>query len=300
MDLAAFMLTMNIEGGSAALPPPSARLQAPRIDDSLDVLGMSAFALLEADSQALWRRARSPGSADADRCGSLAILAQRQDPAVPRFLVEELERPQLPRPAFHQALLAVAERHPIVDAGLRSRLTRALGALLATLEPPALLSVVRGFATLAPACEGDQLLPLLVSERDILVRQTALQAIQTLYSVDPPEPGKPLERLQSAVRALLDGVLRDEELRLHIPAASLALSGLHAAALLDDGDTARGAAARLVARGLSAPIDLLITPLRRALQGWEAEGRADRTPAARLRALLVQLEERKVDASDRG
>lgn len=158
--------------------------------------------------------------------------------------------------APNASVLADAEGCRFADPVLRARAVAALTPLLTTLEPPALFSAVRLFGRLVPASESIALLPLLAAERDVLVRQIALQAIQNVFSVDPPEPGETLEALRSGVCELMDEVLRDEELRQHIPMASLALSGIHAGLLLRDG-TAHRHAARMKTLGLAPALELL-------------------------------------------
>ena len=180
-----------------------------------------------------------------DICAALAALERAPNE---EDICAALER------APNAGVLAAAEWCPFADPALRARVVAALTPLL-SLDPPA-LSAIRLFGRLVPAAESGVLLPLLARERDVLVRQTALQAIQNIFSVDPPEPGEALEALRSGVRDLMDAVLRDEELRQHIPAASLALSGVHAALLLRDG-AAHTYVARMKTLGLAPALELL-------------------------------------------
>jgi hypothetical protein len=132
----------------------------------------------------LWNLARLHDVALPDRVAALGELAERGDPHLLGYIVNELSARAL-NPAWRQALLLAAERAPLgsVDAkSLSTTLMRHVVALDAIGGPeskPAIWAALRRIGSVADSGVLTVLLPLLAST-DMQTRQATLQAITAI------------------------------------------------------------------------------------------------------------------------
>lgn len=185
----------------------------------------------------LWEMATRGTVTFEQRIACLYELVDAEDPELPLFLVNQLQRKDLRRDE-QSALVLAAERTQVFDNAMRASLKDSLlrhGVALRDLgeEEGPLWAAIRRYASLVPLSEVDGLLEFLRPEDADATKQAALHGIQHIFEVEPPDDSASISRLRERVSALALEYLTSG--RADSPeGSSLALNVFCAAASLGD------------------------------------------------------------------
>jgi hypothetical protein len=259
------------------------------------------FPYVEWESDRLWSVVKDTGSEGNVRISALEELVARRDPGLAGFLLDELERVDLPSP-WQERLIFAAEDVDFLEEGDRARLRERLYNLAKRLSDPtesstgqeALWAAVRRFASLvAPGRECEQALRLLGFLRpgqSLLLQQVALQCVQNLFADRPPNHPEALRPLRRRAADLAVRFL-DQDVVSSPANAALAINAIHALAVLGDRQLPK-----MIRQARGVGKGWLESQLRRRLEqvrdrwdkGKTADG-VDRTAFARLEDAILQL-----------
>jgi hypothetical protein len=227
----------------------------------------------------LWGCARDRTLPTPARLRALDELVERDDPGVPAFAVDELERAHADR-RWRDELLLVTERVVVHDPWLRVRLTRSLlthaGELLGGRDRAPLWAALRRYATLVRAEEAGSLVAFLDAP-DALTHQVVFQSIANVFSVVPPGDAAPLDALRARIAELAPGYLRQSP-PLTGEEMSLAMTAFLAAAALGSADLER-LDRLLLGEHERWIVDTAAERLRALLEAWQQAEGGDRTRA---------------------
>lgn len=163
----------------------------------------------EMSSDALWARLEG-----ADRgpewIAALGELAEREDPGLASYVVEQLQVAGLSSEA-RDALIFAAEECPCYPKNTRAALKDALLVhavrMRDTGEQKPLWAAVRRYASLVPLQEADGLIQFLRDEDQQMTKHVALQGVESIFSVDPAADSPAVFALRERVRPIASAAL---------------------------------------------------------------------------------------------
>lgn len=206
------------------------------------------FPLVDQEGGQVWQMVKDGSSPLATRIAALEELIARRDPALPRYLLDELERERerddLPT-AWRDHVIFAAEDVDFLEEADRTRLRARLFDLADRMcdpakapgNPEALWSAVRRFTSLISPdlveVEVQRLLRFLRAGGPLLLHQATLQAVQNLFAAAPPECPKAIEQLRRRAAELAKQFLIPDIVSSPSNAA-LAINAVHSLAVLGD------------------------------------------------------------------
>lgn len=178
------------------------------------------------------------------RAQCLSVLAQRQDTNLPSYieqqLAQHLSMGSSQDREWRDLLLYTTERTQFVEPKLRDKVQTLLLQHALSLRDQGgaaaqkpLWAALRRYATLIPAEEVNSLFEFLRDEDAPLTKQAALQSIQTVFSVVPPDVNLNLKSIRAHAHRLALALLMPQNAS-HSETRTLALNAFWAACLLDD------------------------------------------------------------------
>lgn len=153
-----------------------------------------------------WPAASDPGLPVAERAAALGELACVDDPALPAWLADEMERAEAGG-EWQRMLVAAAEQSSLRGAEARRRLTGSLLAAARAQTGPARWSAMRRHASIVDASRAGSLAEFLAPGCDDKTVQAALQCVVNIFELDPPGAEGARDELAAAVRAQADARL---------------------------------------------------------------------------------------------
>lgn len=244
----------------------------------------------------LWAIVRAPEEHLGARVECLAELAEREDPELPEFLVQQLDNKGL-EPRWRDALLVLSERvlfpEPAQQVVLTANLFRHALELrdAAELHREALWAAIWRYGTLVPEGQVATLIEFLRPRDVSTTRQIALQSVANVFSRRPPGPSLHLDDLRLRVDELAGQYLTVEWV-ISPENGALAVSAFCAAAALAS-QQLDDHAAHLIGLGRGWMIHQVLQELVPIASAWRRAvdaGGAPSEPIVALEGAIASLE----------
>ncbi|WP_394824422.1 hypothetical protein [Pendulispora albinea] len=161
-----------------------------------------------------WQIVRSNVASMNERIEALSRLSAEHDPRLARFLVNELRKDEIIDMRWLEILVQAVEQQRIASNEDRASLVNSLWRHAFTLRDatdsrsePALWSALRQLGSMAPADVVEQFIKFMRPEDPPKTRQTALQSVQNMFSVQPPRDDLPLGAISARAIELVEKYL---------------------------------------------------------------------------------------------